>query len=273
MRNAKGNSSVPCEQISAPLTGRRQRSFVSLCIDSIGRNMYAVSQDNHLYKYLLSNFSSTPVDVFSAPGFRTSGEGSFYVRSALSPCDQYLVCGTPKGDPIEGQERKAHAFILSTNVKQSRAIRLAEHSIDVSCVAWSPDGQYLFAGGEDYTSRIWYKNEDEIFDDPVKFVQPELLHWELGENLRLAERPSWVTSLSSISSVVETFDWPSRHKTRSSPIIRSPRVPMNPVTTCITPRSKRRQLKLDTFLSSAPSSPRIIKQARIQKDMIENENG
>ena len=277
LRNAKRNYSVPCEQINAPLTGRRQRSFVSICIDSIGENMYAVSQDNHLYKYLLSNFSSTPVDVFSAPGFRTSGEGSFYIRSALSPCDQYLACGTSKGNPIEGQETKAHAFILSTNVKQSRAIRLEEHSIDVSCVAWSHDGQYLFAGGEDHSSRIWYKSEDEFFGDPVRFVQPKFLQLEprRNRNLRIAKKSMWIESLPFfIPSPVKLFDWPDRCKIASlSPNTRIPRIiPMNPVTICINPRSKQRQLKLDSFLSSASAPPRIIKQPRIQKSMAIEKN-
>lgn len=91
---SNGKKSIkPAFQISPPAQpGRRSRAFVSLSLSHDGALLYAVSSDNNIYTFLTSSYCSTPVATYTAPNFRTSG--SFYIRSALSPDDRFLLCGS-----------------------------------------------------------------------------------------------------------------------------------------------------------------------------------
>lgn len=231
--------------IEAPLTGRRQRAFISLCVSSCGSTIYAVSSDNNIYHYLLSNFSSEPLDILSLPTFRTSG--SFYIRSALSPDDRFLLCGSTEG----------HAYIWPTSPARRQAFRLAEHRYEVSCVAWSREGS-LFVGGEDYVSRIWRWSDASL--DALRYVQPEPIALD-----RVVARspdpdskrpiPVWKISrartVDSASPLLQMVDpWPLR--TFAPPPPPDRRIPLLPLANSMpdTPSVlRKRQAKLDAFFT------------------------
>lgn len=257
VRYTRGKS-VPCAAIEAPRTGRRQRAFISLCVDSCGSSLYAVSADNNIYRYLVGNCSSEPLDVFAHPNFRTSG--SFYIRSALSPDDEALVCGSTEG----------HAYIWPTSKKRRQVLRLAEHRYEVSCVAWSSRGG-LFVGGEDYVSRIWHYSEHPL--DSLRYVQPEVLDGgppvSTGNTKR--DLPPWRVALSkshlqTVQYSMPIDPWP--HRSIVSAPVHSPfcpppiqplpvspaplRIPMRNLTNTATESPvvlRKRQSTLDTFLT------------------------
>src|ERR1700733_2202186 len=77
----------PCESIK-PL---KNRAFSSICIDSIGSRIFASSSDNHVYAYCTGNYSSVPIQTYSAPGFLC---GSFYIKARLDHDDSVLACGS-----------------------------------------------------------------------------------------------------------------------------------------------------------------------------------
>lgn len=156
---------TPLASIPAPATGRRQRAFISLAVDSVGSSLYAVSSDNHIYRYLATGaFSPTPLDVYGHSEFRTLG--SFYIQCALSPDDRYLLVGSTE----------RHAYIWPTAKGSRELIRLAEHRFEVSAVAWSPDDT-IFVGGEDYVSRLWWRHRhnQQAITAVDQFAQAELL--------------------------------------------------------------------------------------------------
>jgi WD40 repeat protein len=235
----KGASVQPAGEIAAPMSGRRERAFVSLCSDSRGSTIYAVSSNNHIYQYLTSNFSDEPLDILAAPGFRTSG--SFYIRSSMSPNDEFILCGSTEG----------HAYIWPTSQKRSGAIRLAEHRYEVSCVAWSSEN--LYVGGEDYVSRIWYTGDAEI--DPVRFIPAEKI--PIGPKVQTAKREGSLQRIhTGNSKEVNTTPpsamepWPSRTVAPRMAY----RIPLSslPSSNLGTP-VKKRQLHLDSFLSPSPA--------------------
>lgn len=251
----RGMPATFCGKISAPKGGRRQRAFVSICVDSGGSFVYAVSSDNHIYKYLTSNFCGDPVDIYSGKGFRTSG--SFYIRSSLSPDDDFLLCGSTEG----------HAYIWPTSRRRSNYFRLYEHRYEVSCVAWS-QSNHIFIGGEDYVSRLWHStsasnSSGESINkvDPVRHVTMEGIPIENPINKKSMQKlnlPSWKQGLilnppinpSTLSSLTS---WP-RRKTLSlindnDLIMRTPLLNLKNSGTPI----KKRQTIIDSFLT--PPSP------------------
>ncbi len=166
----RGTTPVPVDQIDAPLSGLRRRAFLALSTDSTGSTIYATNGNNRIYSYLTSNRSPTPLECFSAPGFRSSA--SFYVRSAVSPDDAYLLSGSNEGGayvwPLFAHHRRrrrndngdrhgwrslagcsARKFPFDDLplpvVEVTEACLLGEHRYDVSCVAWSKGSGSLTA--------------------------------------------------------------------------------------------------------------------------------
>lgn len=256
----RGGLALPYAEIPAPISGRRQRAFLSLCLDRRGSLLYAVSSDNNIYSFLTSNCHSTPLDTYSAPGFRTSG--SFYIRSCLSPDDAYLLCGSTEG----------HAFIWTTSPGRQAAIRLVEHRFEVSCVAWSPNNEHVFVGGEDYVSRMWRRSPilDGSDGESPQFVRAErvgLLPTPSTSQLVLGMPKSLQPPTPMRYSSTDVFHWPLRSLHPTLPT--AGRLPLhalpsiNTITASLsssapcTPSKRPRQLLLDSFLpTSPPSSPR-----------------
>lgn len=271
----RGGRALPLAEIPAPISGRRQRAFLSLCTDRRGSLLYAVSSDNNIYSFLTSNYHSSPLDTFSAPGFRTSG--SFYIRSCLSPDDAYLLCGSTEG----------HGFIWATSSRRQAAIRLAEHRFEVSCVAWSPSNEHVFVGGEDYASRLWRRSP------PLRNANDEFPQYVRADKIDLppaltVHRPvlRTVKSLRSVAALggqssMNMINWPLRSAHSVSSPTTDHRLPLNSLVTLsniipsspsapCTPSKRPRQLLLDSFFStSLPGSP---KHSRLASELDEGDD-
>lgn len=252
-KSTKG--AIPLFQIPAPLSRRRSRAFISLAIDSRGEYLYATSSDNRVYRYLgTGSFSSSPTAIYEAPSFRTSG--CFYIKSCLSPDDQYLLCGGTEGQ----------AFIWPvTSPKCHTALALGEQRFEVSCVAWSPNGRTIFTGGEDCYSRIWRASSDYQMLDKVDFHDDRALFYKAQKITCLPEtniprKRLLFIPQSHFSESPTILDWPSRDYIARSLGLLTP-VPSNlSLTSGI--GKKLRQSNLDSFLSPASLAKRSALQLK-----------
>jgi WD40 repeat protein len=241
-----GRSKKPqMNSIKPPLSGRRERAFLSLCADSLGQSIFAVSSDNHVYEYCASSFSSELVNVYTAPQLHTSG--SFYIQVCISPDDNYLLCGSMEGE----------AYVWPVGKTRERAIVLGEQSFEVSCVAWSKN-DFIFTGGEDYHFRLWRPREgheslpDALGASVVKFDK---------------KKKEAINLVRFLPTNHETHsnnfpEWPGRVFPKRLDLPSLPRTPLNQIKNKIgsdacnvarTPTSARsRQISLDLFLSASP---------------------
>lgn len=233
----RGQLPRPVSETALVNTGRRQRAFISLCTDSTGSRLYAVSSDNHIYNYLTSNLEL--MNVFSAPEFRTSG--SFYIRSTISPCDRFLLCGCTEGSAV--------IWSITGPQYRNRAFKLYEHRYEVSCVSWSRDGM-IFAGGEDYVSRLWYNDGDSFEIDPVRHVRLEPLE---SPELNISHKPTYrkfeCTPPTTLNSSSGLDPWPIRAFHTFSTTTRLPFNNLSNHASAPSTPNRKRQAILDTFFT------------------------
>lgn len=134
---------LPFASIDTPTAGGRERAFTTFTMDSTGSRLYAANANNRLYAYCMSNFSSTPAQVYEAPGFES---GSFFVKLAVSPDDQYLASG----------HIMEHTYVWS--VDGASCHKLGGHYKEVTAVSWTTGAcgdLMLTSAGEDGSINVW----------------------------------------------------------------------------------------------------------------------
>ncbi|XP_062506926.1 denticleless protein homolog isoform X2 [Corticium candelabrum] len=139
-----------------PYAGRRQRQhgYSSLVLDSTCSRLFASCTDDVIYVYSCVNFSKEPLCSFH--GHLNS---TFYVRSALSADDRFLLSGSSDN----------HAYIWDVNSPDSPPYTLIGHTMEVSSVTWSPqDFTKLITCSDDCSVRVWRidRNHDKHTDTP-----------------------------------------------------------------------------------------------------------
>ncbi|KAJ8269858.1 hypothetical protein GJAV_G00107610 [Gymnothorax javanicus] len=133
----------PTPLLSYPYPGTctRKLGYSGMVLDSTGSNLFASCTDDNIYMFNLMGLRSSPVSVFT--GCKNS---SFYVKSCLSPDDQFLVSGSSDH----------HAYIWKVSDPKSTPMMLQGHSQEVTSVAWCPtDFTKIATCSDDNTVRIW----------------------------------------------------------------------------------------------------------------------
>ncbi|KAL8185369.1 UNVERIFIED_CONTAM: hypothetical protein K2H54_048210 [Gekko kuhli] len=92
---------VPSRSFSYPGTSTRKLGYSSLVLDSTGTSLFANCTDDVIYMFNTSSLKDTPVSAFS--GHQNS---SFYVKSGISPDDQFLISGS--------SDQSAHIWKIAT---------------------------------------------------------------------------------------------------------------------------------------------------------------
>lgn len=125
--------------ISYPGSSTNQ-GYSNLLIDSTGSRLYVNCLDHNIYSFNLDFHAPQPIINYS--GLRN---GSFYIKSTLSPDEKYLISGSTDG--------KAYIW----NVGSSRPIHeLIGHADEVTCVAWAKTNELrIVTGSEDSRHKIW----------------------------------------------------------------------------------------------------------------------
>nr|XP_056709354.1 denticleless protein homolog [Euleptes europaea] len=187
---------VPSRSFSYPGTSTRKLGYSSLVLDSTGTSLFANCTDDIIYKFNMSSPKDTPVSAFS--GHQNS---SFYVKSGISPDDQFLISGSSDQS----------AYIWKVSEPQLPPVMLLGHMEEVTSVAWCPsDFSKIATCSDDNTIRVWRLRrgkEEKILD------RSSLVGWAC---LRKAGEQNETETLSSQQST------PAKVTTTGSPPISSP---------------------------------------------------
>ncbi|XP_058021326.1 denticleless protein homolog [Ahaetulla prasina] len=132
---------VPSRVFSYPGNSTRKLGYSSLILDSTGTNLFANCTDDNIYMFCMPGLKNTPVTVFS--GHQNS---SFYVKSSISPDNQFLISGS--SDQC--------AYIWKVSEPQLPPMVLHGHLQEVTSVAWCPsDFTKISTCSDDNTIKIW----------------------------------------------------------------------------------------------------------------------
>ncbi|KAG7222725.1 hypothetical protein INR49_026334 [Caranx melampygus] len=140
--NAHIQDPVPLQMYPYPGSCMRMRlGYSGLALDSTRSNVVCNCTDDNIYTFNVSGIKTTPVSVFS--GHQNS---SFYVKSTISPDDQFLASGSSDN----------HTYIWKMSDPEHPPMMLQGHSEEVTCVSWCPtDFTKIASCSDDHTIRIW----------------------------------------------------------------------------------------------------------------------
>ncbi|XP_036058614.1 denticleless protein homolog isoform X2 [Onychomys torridus] len=127
-----------------PGTSTRKLGYSSLVLDSTGSTLFANCTDDNIYMFNMTGLKTSPVAVFS--GHQNS---TFYVKSSLSPDDQFLISGSSD----------EAAYIWKVSMPWHPPTVLLGHSQEVTSVCWCPsDFTKIATCSDDNTLKIWRLN-------------------------------------------------------------------------------------------------------------------
>ncbi|XP_056283668.1 denticleless protein homolog [Pseudoliparis swirei] len=133
---------VPLQTYPYPGSCMRVRlGYSGLVLDSTRSNIISNCTDDNIYMFNVSGMKTTPVAVFS--GHQNS---SFYVKSTISPDDQFLASGSSDNN----------AYVWKISDPKHPPMMLQGHSEEVTSVSWCPtDFTKIASCSDDHTVRIW----------------------------------------------------------------------------------------------------------------------
>uniref|UniRef100_A0A3B4BEX4 Uncharacterized protein n=1 Tax=Periophthalmus magnuspinnatus TaxID=409849 RepID=A0A3B4BEX4_9GOBI len=141
---------VPLQTFPYPGSSMRMRlGYSGLVLDSSRSNVMCNCTDDNIYMFNVTGVKTSPVAVFS--GHQNS---SFYIKSAVSPDDQFLASGSSDN----------HAYIWKMSSPSHPPMMLQGHSEEVTSVSWCPtDFTKIASCSDDHTVRIWrlYREGEE----------------------------------------------------------------------------------------------------------------
>ncbi|XP_062981640.1 denticleless protein homolog [Elgaria multicarinata webbii] len=132
---------VPSRSFSYPGNSTRKLGYSSLVLDSTGTSLFANCTDDNIYMFSMLSLKNAPVSIFS--GHQNS---SFYVKSSISPDDQFLISGSSDQS----------AYIWKVSEPKLPPVTLHGHLQEVTSVAWCPsDFTKISTCSDDNTVKIW----------------------------------------------------------------------------------------------------------------------
>ncbi|XP_008266666.1 denticleless protein homolog isoform X2 [Oryctolagus cuniculus] len=127
-----------------PGSSTRKLGYSSLILDSTGSTLFANCTDDNIYMFNMTGLKTSPVAVFN--GHQNS---TFYVKSSLSPDDQFLLSGS--------SDEAAYIWKVSTPWHPPTV--LLGHFQEVTSVCWCPsDFTKIATCSDDNTLKIWRLN-------------------------------------------------------------------------------------------------------------------
>ncbi|XP_054418791.1 denticleless protein homolog isoform X2 [Pteronotus mesoamericanus] len=127
-----------------PGSSTRKLGYSSLILDSTGSTLFANCTDDNIYMFNMTGLKTSPVATFN--GHQNS---TFYIKSSLSPDDQFLVSGS--------SDEAAYIWKVSTPWHPPTV--LLGHSQEVTSVCWCPsDFTKIATCSDDNTLKIWRLN-------------------------------------------------------------------------------------------------------------------
>uniref|UniRef100_G3P6F7 Denticleless E3 ubiquitin n=1 Tax=Gasterosteus aculeatus aculeatus TaxID=481459 RepID=G3P6F7_GASAC len=165
---------VPLQAYPYPGSCMRMRlGYSGLVLDSTRSNVISNCTDDSIYMFNVSGMKTTPVAVFS--GHENS---SFYVKSSISPDDQFLASGSSDNN----------AYVWKISDPKHPPVMLQGHSEEVTSVAWCPtDFTKIASCSDDHTVRIWRLHR-EMDGAQSSVGEANLVGWARGP--KSPSRPS-----------------------------------------------------------------------------------
>lgn len=169
---------VPLQAYPYPGTSSRKLGYSSLALDSTGSRLFANCTDENIYMFDVTGLKKAPVGVFN--GHLNS---SFYIKSSVSPDDQFLASGSSDHN----------AYIWKISDPKAPPMMLQGHCQEVTSVAWCPtDFTKIASCSDDNTVRIWRLSRRA--DGEKSAIGPaNLVGWACPKNPPQTSEP--VTSL------------------------------------------------------------------------------
>ncbi|MBN3319464.1 DTL protein, partial [Atractosteus spatula] len=135
---------VPLQVYPYPGTSTRKLGYSGLTLDSTGLSLFANCTDENIYMFNMMGSKVAPVAVFNG-----HLNASFYIKSSVSPDDQFLASGSSDHN----------AYIWKISDPTFPPVMLQGHSQEVTSVAWCPtDFTKIASCSDDNTVRIWRLN-------------------------------------------------------------------------------------------------------------------
>lgn len=140
---------MPKHSIPYPGSSTYQ-GYSNLLIDSTGQKLYVNCMDHNIYCFNLGVYATQPIISYT-----DLTNSTFYIKSSLSPDDQYLISGS--------KDEKAYIW----NVNSSKPIlALMGHADEVTCVAWAKTNDLrIITCSDDSRHKIWRINNDDSDED------------------------------------------------------------------------------------------------------------
>eukprot|EP00066_Takifugu_rubripes_P021251 XP_011610517.1 PREDICTED: denticleless protein homolog [Takifugu rubripes] len=154
---------VPLQIYPYPGSCTRMRlGYSGLVLDSTRSNIICNCTDDNIYMFNVSGVKTSPVSVFS--GHQNS---SFYIKSTISPDDQFLASGSSDN----------HTYIWKIADPKHPPMTLQGHSEEVTSVVWCPtDFTKIASCSDDHTVRIWRLHR-ETDGEQSSVGQANLVGW------------------------------------------------------------------------------------------------
>ncbi|XP_031562015.1 denticleless protein homolog B-like [Actinia tenebrosa] len=147
---------MPCHVFPYPGNEPRKHGFSSLVLDSHQSNLFASCTNDKIYMYDCTVLKENPVHLFN--GHLNS---TFYVKSALSPDNTYLLSGSSDNN----------AYIWRVDEPKAAPFVLKGHEGEVTSVAWCPvDLGKVVTCSDDNNIRIWRMNCNQVTRAETDFV-------------------------------------------------------------------------------------------------------
>ncbi|RXN30754.1 denticleless-like protein [Labeo rohita] len=155
---------LPLQAYPYPGSCTRKLGYSGLSLDSTGARLFSNCTDDNIYMFNISGLKTTPVAVFSG-----HSNSSFYVKSSVSPDDQFLASGSSDH----------HAYIWKISDPKQAPMMLQGHSQEVTSVAWCPtDFTKIASCSDDNTVRIWRLNRRPD-EESSSIRDPNVVGWTL----------------------------------------------------------------------------------------------
>ncbi|KAG0205602.1 hypothetical protein BGX28_002807, partial [Mortierella sp. GBA30] len=115
---------TPLQTSSYTPVTKRSHGMTSMALSPDGSALYAVSSDNHIYKYNTTSLCS-PVESFGGSDFTCS---SYYIKISVSPDGNYIAAGSSKD-----------LYVWEVNRPDTKPLIFHGHESEVTGVDWAKD--------------------------------------------------------------------------------------------------------------------------------------
>ncbi|KAF9116027.1 hypothetical protein BGX27_005260 [Mortierella sp. AM989] len=132
-----------------PIT-KRAHGMTSMALSPDGSSLYAVSSDNHIYKFNTTSLGG-PAERFGGSNFTCS---SYYIKISVSPDGNYVAAGSCKD-----------LYVWEVNRPDKKPLIFHGHEREVTGVDWAKDignGTQLSGCSDDATVRTWRANKELV---------------------------------------------------------------------------------------------------------------